>query len=488
MVTESYTRELQQIPDIRQVLRLALRHLKVFLFFSGLTALIIAWRAIPDKAALTPARVYLSSASIVFPDNNPGAMERVLGVPARQEVHFWLSSPEIFDNFLLENKIREKIGQKLNSESAKKFAEAWTYELHFRLHFVGQEEDSNSATIDYAKPEESRKLEQQQVPSRLVIHGTGDSPETAMEVANAAQQVIQKALIETACRTPRKQQSIIRNYLKLNSKRNKQLMKSLEGQDPNDQERRNHKIAQLEAEEFRLRNEIDSLAAAANSELSDSNSALIAHIAQSLQTEEHNLILLRQVYQPDAEIFQEAEKRVQFQRRTYEKFTEAAKEGSRQISRFQIRAKQQLLEQCTQQLHDLKRQQLNSKENLKAWEISKNLDAVENETLLWEQRLLQARLSEQLAKTDGTSVLLREAEPGEPNWIIKKSLSAESLSNLKKLPFALLVGIIASILCFVWEDINNVEKRMQYYCDIPMIAAVPKIPPDMQCLHLEGKK
>ena len=485
--------------------RASLKNLaRPFLLTTLMTAALILVLTWPGKLALAPqvSSGYTSYASLLLPPEVRFQMARIFATTANSPLDMWLSSGELFNQFLERRQIQQKTMEKLRHShpemvSSCKYARAqlglvsqgnqMTSDQSFQQEQTVEEDFVRSESTEDSGRAQTRRA------NRIYIMASGNNPESAELLARLYAQTLQSELEEVSTRRVRTQRASIEKYLAMSKKRElkaAQRLKRWQSLEPKNLSEQEQQIQSLHQDKTRLESEI--LRIEQQIQFQSSNEEVRAAISSNpartaLDQLQQRLRLAEKTFLPQSDTVTRLRNQIPGLRKLAAQLEEdqISKETSKLSAELQI--KRSRLFEVKERL-GLLRQRIPDKAAVQKFATrQRELEAWTAEQLSWEQQLLQTRIEEQLCKGEGTAVLLLSPQPGKRDRVIGADLLTIFRRPLRFLPMAPLVSLILVCLAQLVTSALRIRGRAERFIDAPVLGELPRFQRSYQQSWLQRK-
>lgn len=459
------------------------------LFITATLVCVLLIGAVASPPRLTAADLkppYVSTGSLLL---SPGRVLN-LGILSantynRSDLGIWLSTEEIFQNFLERQRFQPRLEARLlriRPDLASYSRALQVIPRYSQVREVNLYDGSSDVELDYAQVEISGEsgVTRQLRATRLEVIGSGPSPEGAEKVTREAMEVLQKILAEAATRRISAQRKTIEGYLRVGLRRLERAEKGLSKRrraDPLELERINRARLALEGQCRRLRRDLEALERQRQWLGRDPDRVGPSAGHEVVQRLEQERIQAQQIYRPDSLTLQEIEERLVRARALTSQRGRASSQKLESAMLSSIRAKQALLREYEVELTQLKEKEPSSRLLQEFRDREKELMGWHQEYLVWERQLLAARIEERLCQGDGIALPLRAPLPGVRGVGAKQEFLQRYRRLLGMLPLAPLMGLIAVTLAHLAAQTGNISTKVAHFLDAPVVVELPSIPP-----------
>jgi hypothetical protein len=468
-------------------------YVRLFLLLTVAIALPICWKFWPRNRVTTSAAPYVTTASLVLIPQDRLGLNSMVGINVQSEVDTWLATPEVFDNFLKMQNVREK-----TVESLAKYPEFASFGM--LVNFIpiysssarGQLADdvvtgeSGKREADYARIEGSEDVVPDVYPfgprfqraGRIQIIALGPSPEGSRRVAEAAAASFQKALKELATRKIRRSKTSATQYLNLAHKRvaiaEANVARLTRGRKI-DLEDKGEDVEWLRRTstdlEFQCADLERSIALASTTE-----SLLLAgtELDGVVQERAKEKIQAERVYLPGTTALTLITQKFETARKLARQLQEQAVAKTLATKNAELHSKRKLLSMYQTRLQEALKAQPSAKARQDLVSALKELEGWQTEETTWETKLMQMRLLEQLAAGEGTAILLQQPADGH-RPLVKIAAFWKRTKLGTYLPLAPVLAFLLVACLHFWRDARQVSRLAPYYIDAPVLGELPQL-------------
>lgn len=473
---------------------LALRriYVRLFIFLTVAIALPICWRYWPRNRVTTSAAPYVTTASLILIPQDRLGLISTAGVNVQTEVDTWLATPEVFENFLKIQNVREKTVESL--AKYPQFASFGTLVNFIPIYSSARTQladdivsgESSKREADYARIEGSDEVVPDVYPfgprfqraGRIQVIALGPSPEGSRRVAEAAVACFQKALKELATRKIRRSKASATQYLNLARKRvvlaEANVLRLTRGKKI-DLEDKGEDVEWLRRTssdlEYQCADLERSIALAKTTE-----SLMLAgtELDGVVQQRAKEKIQAERLYLPGNMALTLVTQKFEAARKLAKELQEQAVAKTLATKNAELRSKQKLLSMYQIRLKEAIKAQPSAKARQDLVSALKELEGWQTEETTWETKLMQMRLLEQLAAGEGTAILLQQPADGHKP-LIKMAAFWKRTKLGTYLPLAPVLAFMLVACLHFWRAARQVNRLAPYYFDAPVLGELPQL-------------